>query len=327
MSTLSEFFQTTSVESLREKALLADGIDILGVYCLHTGKRIGTFEAEELEFAISDEIDEDDDSIIDALLVRVVASMRPTPALNKPDRLTIQNLCSKRPVDALAYLANRLHAHRSFVGNRDDGMLSPLIARIALHRQWTALYQAGVDLTPWVHWLLEIDAKMNLHDVTPPCVTVDRLNKLILTNAGTPLLSMVTVENNVQMLATFESWVFERIDAFDKRDNELAAQGRWTRGNTMSGPAFIRSWITNPEIANKKLAEDFKKKQRAANGVGRPKSERTKKLDARVAGFLGMLDDILASKNPIDDSPIPAAKPRAKLLTGGMLKFAPKKEV
>lgn len=325
MSILSEFFTETTVESLREKALLADGIDILGVYCLHTGKRIGTFEAEEIEFAINDEISEDDDSIIDALLVRVVASMRPTPALNKPDRLTLQNLCSKRPVDALAYLANRLHGSRGLIANRNDGALSPLIARIALHRQWTALYQAGVDLTPWVHWLLEIDAKMNLHDVTPPCIALDRANNWIITNNGTPLMSMVTIENAPAMLANFEAWVFERIESFDKRDAEMSKQARWTRGNTMAGPAFIRSWISNPEIANKKLAEELKKKTAKKNGVGRPKSERTKKLDERVAGFLSTLDDILASKNPIESTDVPV-KPRAKLLMGGMLKFASKKE-
>lgn len=315
MSILSEFFSETPIDSLRERCLLADGIDILGVYCLHTGKKIGTFESEELEFAINDESSEDEDAIIDALLVRVIASMRPSPALNKPDRLTIQNLASKRPVDAVAYLANRLHGNRDLLVKRTEA-LGPLVARIALHRQWADLYANGVDLTPWVHWLLEIDAKMNLHDMYGPLVSVGPFKK--------NLLDTVTVENHAEMLKTFESWVFSKLGEFDDRDKQMMTQAAWMRGNTFSKGAFVQSWLTNPEIANRKRADELKRAESKKNKVGRPKSERTQKLDARVASFLSTLDDILDSKSATEDSPVPARKP--VVFTGGMLKFAVKKE-
>lgn len=303
MVNLSEFFADYDVASLRAKVLELEGIDIQGVYCLNTGKQVGTFDESEIRYAIDEIGTDDEDSLIDDLLVRVVASMRPSPALNSLNRATIREMTSTRPVDAIAYLANRLHGTRDTLTKRGEHSFQPLINRIATHRQWTALHAAGVDLTPWIHWLLELDAKMNLHDITCPGYGEHKQ----------PILSQVTVENHAEVLAAFEAWVFERLKDFDKRDAQALMQARWMRGNTFTRTAYVRSWLENPEIAKRK---DSAKKKKAP---GRPAtSAKQQRLNAETNEFLHLLEGIL---DGTIETVKPASKPKPRVLTGGMLKL------
>lgn len=313
MVNLSEFFADYDVAALRAKVLESDGIDIQGVYCLATGKRMGTFDESEILAAIDEIGTANEESLIDDLLVRVVASMRPSPALNMPNTATIREMASSRPVDAMAYLANRLHGTRDTLTKRSEHSFQPLINRITTHRQWTALAAEGVDLTPWIHWLLELDAKMNLHDT--PCPGVLMGDKTwILSPSGNALLSMVTVENHAELLALFEAWVFERLKIYDKRDKEMLAQSNWIRGNRFTRGAYVRSWIENPEIAKRKDEARAKKPK-----VGRPaKSPKAQKLNAETNEFLHLLEGIL---DGTIETTKPVAKPKPRVMTGGMLKL------
>lgn len=310
---LADFFADTDIESLRQEVLVDFNIDITGVYCLHTGRLVGRFDDFVIQFAIEESSDEPD-ALADSLMARVVASMRPTPMLNMPDRITLVNLASKYPVDILCYLGNRLHGNRYLACNRTNETLAPYLGRIALHQQWSELASLGVDLRPWIHWLLELDSKCNLHDLNPIQMELDRLAKWIPTKVGKPLLHCVTPENAEELLKHFEAWAFERLAEFEDRDRRATAQAAWTRGNTMTQPAFTRSWLENPEIANRKRAEELKKEKTKRI---RPKSEKAQALDAKVDQFLGLLDSILdgdvEAKTP--------AKPKAKVLIGGMLKL------
>lgn len=310
---LSEFFADYDVAALRAKVLELEGIDIQGVYCLHTGKQVGTFDESEIRYAVDEIGTDDEDSLIDDLLVRVVASMRPSPALNMPNRATIREMISTRPVDAMAYLANRLHGHRDLLTKRSEHSFQPLINRIGIHRQWNALYVEGLDLTPWIHWLLELDAKMNLHDISAPGILMGE-KSWILSPSGSPLLSLVTMENHAELLALFEAWAFERLKEYDKRDKELLAQARWIRGNTFTRPAYVRSWLENPEIAKRK--DDSRKKKSKA---GRPAtSPKQKKLNEETNKFLYLLEGIL---DGTIETAKPVAKPKPRVMLGGMLKL------
>lgn len=308
---LADFLADVDIESIRQQVLADYEIDICGVYCLHTGRLVGQFDEFVMQFAWDEETGNDEQRI-DGLIARVVASMRPTPMLNMPDRLTLVSLSAKHPVDILCFLANRLNSNRYFSQNRSTEILAPYLQRIALHRQWSELANQGVDLRPWIHWLLELDAKRNLHDIAPPQVELDKLNRWIMTAKGTFLLQLVTPDNVADLLATFEKWVFGRLAEFDSRDREAKAQAQWMRGNTMSQPAYTRSWLENPEIANRKRAEEIKKAKRKP----RPKSEKAQKLDERVQSFLGLLEGIMDGEI---ETPKMQSKPLGKILTGAQL--------
>lgn len=309
---LADFMADTDLESIRQQVLAEYEIDIAGVYCLHTGRLVGRFDDFVLQFAWDEEPGDSDEEKIDGLIARVVASMRPTPMLNMPDRLTLTALSAKHPVDILCFLANRSNSNRYFYTNRSSETLSPYIDRIILHKRWTELANSGVDLRPWIHWLLELDAKRNLHDVSPLLVEQDKLGRFIPTLRGKFILQCVSQENEAELLKVFEKWAFEQLAEFDKRDKVAVAQAHWMRGNTMSQPAYTRSWLENPEIANRKRAEEIKKAKRPA----RPKSEKAQKLDERVQSFLGLLEGIMDGDI---ETPKMQSKPKGKLLTGANL--------
>lgn len=129
----SLFPEGFSPQELRSMALDSHGVDIFGVYCLHTGRKIGTFDESELLYAIEEEGTDSTEDLVDALVVRTIASMRPSPALNKPDRLTIRELSSKRPNDCLAYLINRLYGNRQTLLIRDESSFSFLLERVRVY--------------------------------------------------------------------------------------------------------------------------------------------------------------------------------------------------
>lgn len=319
MVDIQGFFADFDVEPLRARVLEDEGIDICGVYCLATGAKIGTFDSSVIEGAI-DSIDYDDEeTLVDDLIVRVVASMRPSPLMNKMDRFTVREMVARRPVDAFAFLANRLNGTRYTTLHRDGEVsFQPLYNRIAIHHRWSQLAADGLDLTPWIHWLLEVDAKMNLHDVSPPCISLDKTNNWILSREGTALLMLVTVDNAEELLGKFESWAFTLLGEYDDRDKRLIREANWTRGNSFAGAAYTRSWLENPEIANRKHAEELARKKKGAKAGRKPVSERTLKLNAEVDQFLHLLEGIM--DGTVEDAPKPApAKPR--VLLGGALKL------
>lgn len=308
---LAELASPFDIESLRTKCLVERGIDIQGVYDLHTGRIIGYLEADELEFAI-EEIDYDsDDELLDQLIERVIGAMRPSICLNRPDRVTIQNLLIKRPVDCLAFLVNRLHANRKTLIERGRDTTAFLHDRIILYKRLCTLDDLGIDLTPWTHWLLELDSKLNLHDTPCPLFAFDRLNRpLRVLRDGTSIFWLLDESNHQDLLKVFESWVFELLAKYEARDTQLRKESEWFRGNTHTQPAFVRSWMENPQIANRKEAARVKKERAAAKAKpGRPMSEKTKAKHESIQTALAQLEAILQSgqqpDRPKDTTPKP----------------------
>lgn len=279
------------LDDLRTQALDTFGIDPAGIYCLHTGRKVGEYDSFVLTFAIEEEESQDPESLVDALVTRCIASMRPTPMLNKPDRVTLLNLAEKHPVDILAYLWNRLYSNSYLATHRIDA-IAPYLSKIKTWQLWNELALKGVSLRPWIHWLLEIDSKRNLHEVTPP------------TFEGLELLEILTDKNHEQMLPRFEKWVFGQIAEYDRRDREAESQARWMRGNSLSQTAFARSWLENPEVARKKTPKKLPSKAET----------RRKAEDAKVNKFLGLLTQVLDGTTKIQPS-----APNRKVITGAML--------
>lgn len=319
-SLLDSISPDTSESTLDQVAALAadDGIDIFGVYCLHTGKRIGSFERDEVLFALRDESSENIEDLVDAMIIRVVASMRPSPALNKPDHLTLRSLAISRPVDIMAYLVNRLNGTRDLLIKRSDESLSPLVNRITTYNRIAGLAASGISLTPWIHWLLELDCKMNLHDLQAPIVKLAPFHRL--------MFDMLCIDNHEQLLKEFESWAIDHIRRFDKRDAQITRESNWIRGNTFARAAYVNSWMENPElprkveIANKKLQAKFDSKSKP----GRPKSEATRKREDRVAKALDALSAILDSKDPTPSSQPAKSAPTLRLNFAALAKHIKK---
>lgn len=319
---ISQFFEASEIDSeftLAEVIKAAKdiyGIDIRDQYCLHTGKAISRIYDSELEFGLSEETGDSIDELADAMMVRVIASMRPSPALNKPDTLTLANLCSKRPVDAMAYFVNRLEGSRDLLTKRESGLsFGPLLQRIQTYNKWRELYDDGVDLTPWLHWLCELDAKMNLHDLRVPTLALDRRNQLFLTNVGTSLFSFVTLENHSELLSLFEKWVFRQLGVYEDRDRLATATANWTRGNRFSVVALTRSWIDNPVIARRSTdarikhttsLANLKATKTAAAKAAKPSNPKTAERKAKMANAMALLDSL--SSKPIE-TPAPAPAP------------------
>lgn len=324
---LDDFFEQLDeripFESLQLEADKSHGIKLDGLYCLHTGKLIGHFCLDELTFAIDEESDSDLESMVDSLAVRVVASMRPSPALNKPDMHTIKQLVSNRPVDALAYLVNRLYGNQFLLTKRSEDSFAPLFGRIKAHQKLTAASHAGVDLTPWIHWLLELDSKVNLHTLTPPTFERSRKGNLIATKTGESLMDLWGIESNADLYSVFCDWVFSRLDDVNQLEIEAKAQAAWSRSsNAMTKTAYVASWLENPQFARRKEAAIHNKKARAAQG--RPKSAKSLKKQAQVDAANQLLAELMGGSKVVF-KPRTESKPARKLLSAGAL-FA-KKEV
>lgn len=313
---LSQFFDSDDIDSrysLSEVVAHAEkiyGFDIRNMYCLYTGKPLGRMFDSELEFALAEEISDDIDDLADAMVVRIVASMRPSPALNKPDHLTLKNLSAKYPVDTISYLINRLNGTRDLLLKRDGtNSFGPLLARIKTYHKWYGLAAKGFDLARWTHWLLELDCKMNLHDLVTPKVSKSRKGRWLTTFDGAPLFDMLDESNADELYPIFESWVFEKLGVYEDRHKAAVAQENWIRGNRMTVAAYTRSWIENPVIARR--ATDAQPKNQPKT-VGRPKTPATKKKESKLFGALALLDSLNETIAP-KPAPKPVTTPKLKL--------------
>lgn len=310
-----------SFDELKQSVFDSHGYWINGVYCLHTGKLIGRFEREEIEEAIFEEggADQDSDVLGDALILRCVTSMRPSPALNMPDTGTIREMVARRPVDALAFLLNRLYGNRQLIKLGREAAFQPLFARIATHSACKRLAESGADLKPYIHWLLELDSKFNLHDLTPPAFMPNpkARDQWIVDSTGYAIPHLIDKPN---FLPAFEAWVFARLSDAAMRDSARQREATWFRGNQMTGKAYLNSWLENPEAVQRKESALNKERQardrrKAAAKPGRPPSERTQKLNAKVAGFMDLLDGIL-EKAGQQETPKAAPKPSVLRASG-----------
>lgn len=310
---------------VREAALSTFGVDITKSYCLHTGRPIGTIDSEELLFALREEPTEDIESLADAMVIRCVATMRPSPALNKPDDLTIANLASARPRDCLAFLLNRLYGNRLSLRHRDESSFDQLLTRV---KNWRFLQDSqneslNKSLSAVLHWLLELDSKLNLHDLSAPYFERNRLNQWVVSRsaAAQPLINCLTESD---FLPAFESWVFTQLKSVEDLKDLARRQELWTqKGNRFSGPAYVRSWLENPEFAQRKTGQSKKDTSRLNRDAAKLKKP------SNAAKLMSLLDSAIAAKpkNPTSTAAsLPRPKPKAVALTGGML-FKPKSPV
>jgi hypothetical protein len=230
---------------------------------LHTGAIIGRIQRDTFHIALIDEgaLDDSEDgetlsieSLADALLVRSLASARPSPALNRPSTQSLTRLLKSDPRTVCAYLLNRYSlTHWRKLTHRDDSWFDDILHRIKVWEKLCTL-TSGPDadanersLRALAHWLLELDSKCNLHELTP-------------------LPGWFDVFHNLETVDQFE--LFVREFALIAAPKIAEADKNFRIGNRMASGAFIKSYFDNPTLVERKVEIANNKRQRLYNRYG-----------------------------------------------------------
>lgn len=236
----------TWLTDCREFVEKAYGIDLLDLRDLHTGAYIGRLEESVFHTALIDEglLDDSDDgkvldieTLADALLVRSLASARPSPALNRPTPQTLRRLLDSRPAMVCAFLLNRYRlSDWRKLNHRDDSWFETMLSRIKIWDKLGEFEREGdageAPIRTLCHWLLELDSKCNLHDLTPVNGWFDKF------------LGLLDCEEFSLFVDEFAILVTPTIVEADKR---------MAIGNRMASSAYVKSWFDNPVQAQRKV--------------------------------------------------------------------------
>lgn len=292
-SFLDSLIDDNSLDELLALAQESHSIRLDGLYCYHTGKLIGQFNHNELREALFEEGDLDSESMIDALIVRIVNSMRPSPALNRPDMGTIREMVQRRPVDALAYLLNRF-LHPLTLKRDYDESFSALRGRIETY-YWCATLDNS-EIATFTHWLLALDSQFGLSRLEPP-------------------KGIEHPESISEAVVLIEKYAIARL---------LEVKDSYVRGeasNSLARGAYIRHALDNPEFATRKAEAAWKAKNKPARAATQKK---VSKIQERTNKFLGLLDEVInrASENAATSAP--AAPRKGRVIKPGAL-FANRK--
>jgi hypothetical protein len=269
------------LDQVVERVTADYGIDIHTMFDLHTGAPIGRIDSNVFHTALIDEgalDDSEDGSVLsieelsDSLLVRCMASMRPSPALNRPTTQTLKRLLESQPIVVVAYLLNRYRIKDwRTLTHRDDSWFETMLVRVDI---WKHLSKLSADpdldaversLRVLAHWLLELDSKCNLHTLTP---AVGWFEKFAL--FATPLIveadRLFQIGNRMTSSAYIKSW----FDHPDQNQRKVEIAGR-IKGKSRQA---LYERYGSVELGAMLHADDFKAKQdRAANKA---------KLDSRI---------------------------------------------
>ena len=200
------------------------GVDPCGIYCLFTGKRIGTIDSDEF-IALIESLDLDIESAADDLAMRLFASLRPSMRWNKMRSESLDLMRKQVPVETLAYLMNRL-----FASKVSGGFVTEHMERIKLYDH-LAGFASDERFPELLHRMLEIDSKLNLLSLTPKFICRD-------------ILAQDSVESILTLtLAWYESsctiWHNEQL------------QARYSAANPLAKRAFFSSFMESaPKTEN-----------------------------------------------------------------------------
>lgn len=253
------------LQKVEDKVLADYGLDILDIRDLHTGAPVGKLNRDVFLAALVDEgalddCESDDDtldieSLADALLVRSLASARPSPALNRPTTQSLRRLLDSQPVVVCAYLLNRYKlSNWRKLNHRDDSWFDDMLHRIKV---WEKLSKLASDpdfdqveraFRTLAHWLLELDSKCNLHELTPVPGWFE------------------TLLDTVESIEQFETFAQEF--AFIATPRIVEADKKMSVGNRMASSAYVKSWFDNPILAQRKVEIANNKRQRLYDKYG-----------------------------------------------------------
>lgn len=224
------------------------GFDPSGIYCSATGKRVGSTHIEELESVINLIGGDSAEEIADDLAMRLLASMRPSMKWNKFREESLRQMRKSDAVETLAYLINRMFEPRARLTIGIDAMMN----------YWEQRIRAFQILTSWgtndstntlTYMLLEIDAKMNLTEETPPF------------SWTAFFIDAPDMDARVSMV---QDWYADLMERWEKRVKAEELQVRWMRhGSALAKPAFQDAFMESkpPSVTAIKKAAKAAEKQ------------------------------------------------------------------
>lgn len=190
-----QFSVVTYVLTRIDDALKKDSklIDPIGIYCQHTGRRVGRIDLDTLNIilhSLPPQLleEEEFESLWDELETRALLSARPSPAWMHQSLESYKALCLLDPVGAIvkytgfAFIQNWEHRKKRNVGGKFGFMEHQWISvedRVAWQRNLCQLFISVTSSKGFkkfnyldtLYVLIHADAKIGLHNITPPTIT------------------------------------------------------------------------------------------------------------------------------------------------------------
>lgn len=193
------------------------------LYCSVTGKRLGAMDDDEFQATLDllAPTEQNLESIIDDMRLRVVASMRPSTRWNKFRSESLDELRKAQPIETLAYLLNRL-----FEPLNNLGSIWSIEQRIHV---WQELQQINGPVTQVIHQLLEMDTRTGL-------------NQLFVGYQRGMLLDFEAFAESIDVIYTAQQVRWAQLDA----------EYRYQIANPLARQSFFNSFMENkPESVTK----------------------------------------------------------------------------
>lgn len=237
------------------------GINPSMIYCQSTGRIIGELSPSEMALiAIMIPDDMAPDQIADDLYIRTLSSMRPSPAFNYIRADTMNQMRVHAPADLASYLLNRMMIipDRAYSGVRRslNQKLQEHERLIKLHEKMSTLDFTTDDTARWfLHYLIELDSRFNLYDMTDQKIFPLDLDSWHLSN-----------------LALYNEALADLIESLQSRKDKLEREARlhesWLRngGNRSMRNSHVSSFFelkpvseaTQRKIEKEKHISDIK---------------------------------------------------------------------
>ena len=243
------------LNSICSELAAESAVNPFNLYCQITGRVIGQLDWAEIDMVIHSCGTLDPDDIKSELLTRTLASMRPSPAWNFMRLDTLERMRQVDPYQVLAYLLNRLYDPVKYDRLKQpfDSKSGILIQRIKLwqHLQLITsdelLNEASVDRLLLV--LLELDSKFNF-------------NALPIDKSICEIYEVTSPETLIDFCESLEAWRDKLVEAKIKQDQASRVEANWSKGNRITGEAYLKTWlrVTPPSESKKK---DTAKKEKA----------------------------------------------------------------
>lgn len=216
-------------------------IDPEGIYCLLTGKRIGTSDIDELIELIESFSDDDPEGRADDLAMRLFGSMRPSMRWNKMRSESLETLRKSNPLETLSYLLNRLFSSHI---NRGEGFVVEHGERIKTFQHISAHFNsADEDFDSVMLMLLEIDSKQNLLHQQSPFICRKFLSEC-------------------KSIATLSAWLLPFYEKIISRHEALQAEARFVQANPLAKSAYLRTFLESKPISRTASQKSAKQAER-----------------------------------------------------------------
>lgn len=220
------------------------GVNPTLIYCLMTGRPIGqTFEFDEL----IESLDGEPADIIDDVVLRTLASMRPSIRWNRLRTESLDSLRKTHPVETMCYLLNRL-----LTPTKEQRLKGSVLDH---HRDLIQLYSKlteDTDSSPesWANVMLAL-------------LTIEARAGLLTQEAPITFADLLKLESPIEGIEKrIDIWCAKRIAFIDNAE----ADAKWFAANPGARRAMMSAfWEVKPKAESTVKKEA---KQREANTLG-----------------------------------------------------------